>query len=151
VGYRLGSKRVYLNDHAGVDYFGAHLPGVPAHQELTWVYQSGRWVPVGARPFALVGAQPSPRALFTASASVSAARSGLRKQHLLVKVTNLSDIPQYQLQVYAYSRGRRGYVAAGAASVSELDPGVTQDLKLVLVGRTVADQIKVEAVPTILQ
>jgi hypothetical protein len=151
VGYVLGSKRVYLNDRAGLAYFGAHLPAVRAHQELTWVYRSGHAVPHGARPFARVGARPSPRALFTSDASVSAVRSGIRKQRLLVKVTNLSDIPQYQLQVYAYSRDEHGYVAAGAGSVGELDPGATQNLKLVLVGRTSANQIKVEAVPTILQ
>lgn len=151
VGYTRGSRRSYVNDVAGVGYFGAHLPAVHAHRELTWVYLSGRAVPAGARAFALVGPDESPPALFTAGAAVSAVRSGLRKSRLLVKVTNLSDIPQYQLQIYAYARGGRRYLAAGSATVGELDPGATDHLELQLVGRVRADQVKVEAVPTILQ
>jgi hypothetical protein len=151
VGYTLGSRRVYVNDAAGVGYFGAHLPPIKARQELTWVYRARHAVPAGARPFALVGAEPAPRARYTADASVRVVGSKLQKSRLRVKVTNLSDIPQYQLQVYAYSHGRHGYIAAGSSTVGELDSGQTRNLEVPLVGRYSSSQITVEAVPTILQ
>lgn len=151
VGYTLGSRRVYLNDRAGVGYFGAHVPPIKAHQRLTWVYRSGHTLPVGARPFALVGAHQSPQALYTADASVQTARPKLQKSILRIEVTNLSEIPQYQLQVYAYSRGRLGYAAAGSSTVGELDGGATRTVRVPLVGRPHSTQITVEAIPTILQ
>jgi hypothetical protein len=153
VGYRRDARRaVYLNAAAGLDYFSAHLPVVAARGSLTWVFTPTRKLPHNARPFAIVGTTPSvsgaaggrPPAIRVGTGAVSRGR-------LTVKVHNLSDIPQYQLPIYATAQRDGRTTAAGAATVQELDAGASQTLRLPLLGRTGNAPVRLEAAATIAQ
>lgn len=159
VGVRTGHRSRYLNLQSPAEdsYYDAHLPAVAAGATLTWVYATSRSLPALARPFATVGATPSvaaPRArrLPVVRASVSPARTGAGgKRQLAVALENLSTIPQYQLQVYAYVRSGDRYVAAGNLTVPHLGSQAHQTAKLALFGRAGDGPIRIEALPTIVQ
>jgi uncharacterized lipoprotein YmbA len=153
VGYeRPHRARVYLNAASGLRYFQAHLPAIPAHRSLTWIYTASRSLPRGARPFAVVGRRRSAPALLTEMD----VRIGVEYGHasatssVVVHLDNPSGVPQFELQVYVYARADGRYVAAGNATVSDLGAGDKQRVGITLVGEA-ASGLHVEAVPTILQ
>lgn len=152
VGYTSAGRGVLLNYGTSLGYFQAHLPAIRAGHRLTWVFTTGRRIPARAHPFARVGRRPAAPALLTEMniriAIGYRARAGART--LTVKLENPTSVPQYELQVYAYARQGGRYVAAGDATVAELGAGADDRLRLRLVG-TSSTQLRVQAVPTILQ
>jgi hypothetical protein len=180
VGVRVpGKPPRYLNAQSGREdfYFGAHLPVIAPGATLTWVYTLHRRLPAAARPIAIVGARPEPAVASSGdlpvvragarggavSRSGAGARGGTRArggagasntagaERLPVAVHNLSGVPQYQLQVYAFARRDGRYVAAGSLTVDELDGQASKTFQLGLVGRPGHGRVHVEALPTTLQ
>jgi hypothetical protein len=149
----------YLNRAAGLGYFKTHVAAVPARGSVTWVFTARRPRHLhqpGERPFAVVGdalrppttvARTLPRVRAVLSPTSSAAGNG----RLTVIVTNLSPVPQLELQLYAVARGRRGYAAAGSATVADLGTGSTTTTTIGLVGRPGGARIQLEALPTLFQ
>ncbi len=165
VGVRVaGRAPVYVNTQSGLEYFyfDAHLPVVPAKGTLTWVYTADRRLPAGARPFAIVGGEPSPPAAGSGSLPViratvhvparpPAAGSMSGTASLTVTLRNLSGVPQYQLPVYAVAQAAGRYVAAGDLTVVHLGSQSTKTLQLDLLGNLDDAPVQVEALPTIFQ
>jgi hypothetical protein len=153
VGYRRDAHHaVYLNGAAGLEYFSAHLPVVEAHGSLTWVFTPTRKLPRHARPFAIVGNTPSvPGAADGRPPAIRVGTDTDTRGRLTVNVHNLSDIPQYQLPVYAIAERDGRTTAAGAATVQELDAGASQTLRLPLLGRIGNAPVRLEAAATIAQ
>ena len=153
VGYRTAAGNdVYLNAGADLSYFDAHLPLIRAGRALTWVYTTQRRVPIGLSTFARIGSKRSVPALLT-ELSVHIAvgyRAASGGRSLSVRLRNATGVPQYELQVYAYATRDGHYVAAGSATVADLDSGASDRLRLPLVGSS-TNQLHVDAVPTILQ
>lgn len=153
VGYMTRQGRtVYLNSSANLSYFDAHLPAIRAGATLTWVYTTRRVVPVGVQTFARVGRRPATPARLTdmgvrIGVDYRAAANG---RSLTVRLQNSSGVPQYELQVYAYARRHGRYVAAGSASVADLDSGASDRLRLPLIGAP-TNNLQVAAIPTVLQ
>jgi hypothetical protein len=154
VGYTTaaGTATAWLNAGTGLGYFDAHLPAIRAGHDLTWVYITARQVPRGAHVFARVGQKPSaPARLTDLGVRIGLGYTGTSgRNSLAVKLQNTSGVPQYELQVYAYSRQGGHYVAAGNLTVADLGPGATDRLRLPLVG-SATSRLHVEAIPTILQ
>jgi hypothetical protein len=163
VGVRVSHKPPrYLNlqSPSEFSYYDAHLPAVAAGATLTWVYATAHRLPARARPFAIVGDVPSVAAtpasrlpVIRASASsttgpVAAKAAG---SQLAVVLRNLSTIPQYQLQVYAYALSGDRYVAAGNLTVPHLGSQARQTSKVPLLGRIDHARLQLEALPTIVQ
>jgi hypothetical protein len=161
VGVSVGRRRSrYLNLQSTAEdsYYDAHLPAVRAGATLTWVYAASRALPAHARPFAIVGATPSvatPRVrrlpMIRASASPTRARGGAVTGQLAIALQNLSSIPQYQMQIYAYAQVGDRYLAAGNLTVPHLGSQAHQTAKLALLGRVGHAPIRIEALPTIVQ
>jgi hypothetical protein len=163
VGARVGRRPpVYVNAWSALEdsYFTAHLPVVAARGRLTWVYTTHRHLPAHARPFALVGARPSPPAPTSSRPPVIEARvlrlhaGGGRRAgagRLAIALHNLSTIPQYQLQVYAFAQRGDRYVAAGSLTVPQLGGQASRTLTLGLLGSLDHARLQVEALPTISQ
>jgi hypothetical protein len=148
VGYTVGRRSVYANRGTSLPYFAAHLPALAGGKSITWVFTTTTRPPAGARLFARVGAKPAtaaPGGQPPALSAQVAARSGDR---LAVKVSNDSDIPQYQVPLFAFVRRGRGIVAAGTHTIAELAAGATTTISLPLVGPAGASPV-VEALPTI--
>jgi hypothetical protein len=148
-------KRRYLNDLAGLPYFGAHIPAIAAGGSLTWVFSTRRRLPAGAHPFALVGVPSAP---LPAGGSVLPALSADqvrtvgpqgRSGGLMVAVRNDSGIPQYQLPVYAYVRSPRGFLAAGSATIAQLASNSSARLRVHLLGGAAAGPVQLEVPPTV--
>jgi len=152
---RAGGKRLYLNASAGLPYFANHLPGVAARGTLRWVFTTTHKVAAGARAFALVGPPPQPpltsvHSLPEITARVlGPSRFAHGAQELRLVVHNLSSVTQYQLQVYGYAVGGRGYVAAGGATVFSLSGDSSTTVRLRLVGRPDRALVQVSASATI--
>lgn len=156
VGFRLaGGRRVYVNAQSPLElsYFDAHLPAVTARGTLTWVYTTARRIPAHARPFALVGPVAAPAAPPTGRLPAISARApaATTTSELPVALRNLSGVPQYQLQVYAFARSAGRYVAAGSLTVPHLGSQSSRTLTLGLLGRPRGARVEVEALPTIFQ
>jgi len=153
VGYRPRprGRPMYLNAGSDLTYFDAHLPAVAAGGSLTWVWATGRRLPRGARPFALVGAGAAVPG--SAVGSPPVIRTGvpvIRGAGLVtVAVRNLSGVPQYQLPVYAIAERAGRTVAAGVQTLPALDGGADQTVRLRLLGRPGQAPVRVEAPPTI--
>jgi hypothetical protein len=150
-----GGRVVYLNAGANVDYFKTHLASIAARGSATWVFTTRRPLPAGMTPIALVGARPTvpattvrslPRIAVAAAVPTSTTKGGLR-----VRVTNLSAVPQYQLQVYALELARGRYVAAGQATISHLGTGTSETLEMTIIGDHRAPSVELEAMPTMFQ
>ena len=158
VGVRTANRRQYLNAQSGREnfYFGAHLPVIGPRRTMTWVYSIARRLPPSAKPFAIVGADPSPRVATVAEPPLIEARTapsqrGARARALRIAVRNLSSVPQYQLQVYAVARNQGHYVAAGSLTIAQLDGQMSKTFDLGLVGRADRGDVELEALPTTLQ
>ena len=63
---------------------------------------------------------------------------------------NLSDVPQYQLQLYAVARSGGRYLAAGNVKVPHLGSQSARTVRLRVVGNLGRAAVAVEALPTIL-
>ena len=154
VGYQpAAGPQVYLNSAANLLYFQAHLPAIAARHSLIWVYTTAKRLPSGVQPFAAVGRKPSPPALLTETDVRIAVsyRHVVSSSAVTVHLDNTSNVPQYQLQVYAYA-GRAGrYFVAGNLTVPELDGGSHQVVRLRLVSSEPSANLRVVAIPTILQ
>jgi hypothetical protein len=163
VGVRVAHKPPrYLNlqSPSEFSYYDAHLPAVAAGGTLTWVYATARRLSARARPFAIVGDVPSVAAgpasrlpLIRASASSTLGDEGANAagSQLAVVLHNLSTIPQYQLQVYAYALSGDRYVVAGNLTVPHLGSQARQTSKVALLGRVNHARLQIEALPTIVQ
>jgi hypothetical protein len=162
VGVRVGHKPPrYLNVRSPSEfsYYDAHLPAVAAGGTLTWVYATARRLPARARPFAIVGDVPSvaapagrlPVIRASASSTLGHVAANAAGSQLAVVLHNLSTIPQYQLQVYAYALSGDRYVAAGNLTVPHLGSQARQMSKVGLLGRVNHARLQIEALPTIVQ
>jgi hypothetical protein len=149
-------RDTYLNAAPNTFYFENHLASIGARREETWVFTSTRKLPAGARPFAAVGprstvpattVQTLPQIDVTTASPTSA--NGARR--LLVKVTNASAVPQYQLQIYAFGLERGRYVAAGGTTLPHLGTETSETLSLSLIGTRRPTSIELEALPTMFQ
>ena len=153
VGYsRVGGSNVYLNAGVNLSYFEAHLPALKAGRSLVWVYTTAHALPAGSRLFARVGLKPAaPARLTEMNVGVEVNYGpGTDRDSLSIRLYNRTSVPQYQLQVYAYATRGEHYVAAGNATVADLEGGARLHLELALVGSPTSD-LHVEAIPTILQ
>jgi hypothetical protein len=152
-----GGRRVYLNAAANVDYFKAHLASIGARGSVTWVFTTPRRLPVSAAPFAVVGARASvpPTAVRALPridvAQAQAPTASSRGWRLRVRVSNVSAVPQYELQVYAVGLERGRSVAAGRATIGQLGTGSSQTLSLSLLGDRRPRAVELQALPTIFQ
>ncbi len=152
-----GDRRVYLNSHSGqeLSYFDAHLPRIAAGSSVTWVFATPHPVPLGARPFALVGAHPAPVVSATATAPaigvhVTATHAGARgRTWLTVTLRNNTSVPQYQMPVYAVARRGRRAVAAGQLIVPHLGTQRSLSLRVPIQGSLQHARLSVAALPTI--
>jgi hypothetical protein len=153
VGYTAASGlRVYLNSGTDLQYFQAHLPVIAAGKRLTWIYTSVKKMPIGVRPFALIGAKPAVSARLTETdVRIHLDYGYASGSHTVtVHLDNPTSVPQYQLQLYAYASAGSGYGAAGNTTVEDLGAGSKQKVTLALVG-TAGRNLRVQAIPTILQ
>ena len=157
VGVRSGRhvRRVF-NAGSTAAYFRSHLPAVAAGSQTSWVLTGDARLPAGARPFAVVGESPSAparprrslppmRVIRVPGVGGTASPQG----PLTILVSNLSSIPQYQLQVYAIGRRSGRLVAAGALTVPVLAAGARVRVRLHLVGSSARTRLQLQAFPTI--
>jgi hypothetical protein len=144
-------RRVYLNGSAGLSYFDTHVPAIASRSALTWVFAPVRRLRPVARLFANVGhfasvTLPRPLAL---PRIVIVSVPGSRGPDVGASVRNRSSIPQFQLEVYAIARRRGRYAAAGTATIGQLSPGSSAELRLHLLGTPAGTSVLLEAPPTI--
>lgn len=155
VGVEAGHRPpIYANTQSPLEfsYFDAHLPVVAAGSTLTWVYTTGRRLPAHARPFARVGDQPAPPAPGGTRLPVIRATSrAAGTSTVAIALRNVSGVPQYQLQVYAFAQTHGRYVAAGNLTVAHLGTGSVKGVALGLVGRAGTAPVQIETLPTIFQ
>jgi hypothetical protein len=166
VGVRVGTKPpMYLNSQSPqeLSYFDAHLPVVAAGGMLTWVYTTDRHLPAHARPFAIVGGEPNPAvprvdqlpviraSALTGTPGTAGSESSSGASKLAIALHNLSGVPQYQLQVYAFAQTAGRYVAAGGITVAHLGSQGSKTLHLGLLGSLDHARLQIEALPTIFQ
>jgi hypothetical protein len=150
VGYTLADgARTYLNEGDSLGYFDSHTPVITAGGHLVWVFTAARAVPRRARPFALVGATASAAAHPSAQLPQITAAGRNRGGRLEVALDNRSDVPQYQLPVYAVAQRAGRYVAAGDATIVHLGTGSSATVELPLLGSLSRATVQVEAPPTI--
>jgi hypothetical protein len=124
-----------LNSGKTFTYAQTRAPALDPGEETTWVFQSDKPLPAGA-PFARVGMPPSP-VLATADSlpGIEATQAAAPANSTLsVKITNKSDIPQYDLEVYAGAKKGRRYVAAGATGVEHLGSNESTTVDVPLTG-----------------
>jgi hypothetical protein len=124
-----------LNSGKTFTYGQTRAPALDPGEETTWVFQSDKPLPAGA-PFARVGTPPSP-ALATAGSlpGIEASQaSPPANSTLSVKITNKSDIPQYDLEVYAAAKKGQRYVLAGATAVEHVGSNGSTTVDVPLTG-----------------
>lgn len=166
VGVEIGDRRrIYLNARSTLEYsyFDAHLPVVAPGGTLTWVYTTDRRLPAQASPFAVVGVVPSPPVPGSGDLPVVRARAlagagrprgdrrGSGAPQLAISLRNLSGVPQYQMQVYAFAQRGSRYVAAGSRTILYLGSQAGTTLRLGLLGSLDHARLHIEALPTIFQ
>jgi hypothetical protein len=152
VGYRLRGHHVrYINIAAGGQYFDSHLPPLRAGQQLVWVLSPARSLPRGARPVVVIGSRPATHSEVTLTHTPVRLKVDNRGSSLSIAVTNLTGVEQENLLLYAYVKEAGRYRQAGSATITELDPGASERMRLALVGGGSTSAVRVDAVPTILQ
>jgi hypothetical protein len=110
---------------------------------------------VGARPFAKVGVAGSPpsttvNVLAQIDASATRLRGGTRGHRALrIGISNLSSVPQYELQVYAVATRGSRVLAAGRGALAHLGTRARAEIDLVLTGNPDGARVAVGALPTI--
>jgi hypothetical protein len=122
-----------LNSGKTFTYAQTRAPALDPGEETTWVFQATKPLPAGA-PFARVGMPPSPALATPDSLPGIEARTASvpTNSTLSVKITNKSDIPQYDLAVYAVAKKAQRYVEAGTGELEHLgsNGGTTIDVPL---------------------
>jgi hypothetical protein len=119
-------------------YAQTRAPALDPGEEGTWVFHPKKPLPAGA-PFARVGEPPSPALASTdelpqleAISPISDANSA--NTTLSVRITNKSDIPQYDLEVYAVATKGKDYAAAGVAPIEHLGSNGDATVEVPLTG-----------------
>ncbi len=133
VGVGRGDAEQLLNAKPGLPYFDTHLPAIAAGKSQVWVLPVKGAVPEG-RPFARVGRATAPAPTGVESLPQLTATGSQAASGLAAELRNPSDVPQEQLQVYAWSTSGGRIVSAGRASVRSLSPGAKAALKIRLAG-----------------
>jgi hypothetical protein len=140
----VGIGRRYVNERRGLDYFQTRVAAIAPHGQVRWVFATHGQVPKHGRPFARVGTQDAPRAV----AAAALPRISVSGEAGHARLTNRSGIPQYNLPVYALVRRGGRYVAAGRATVEELDHHAS--VAIPMRGKP-GGPVELEALPTILR
>lgn len=142
----------YVNLEGGIRYFQSHIPALAPGEKATWVFSTKKDVPEG-EPFAKVGAPADPPLTtaddlpdIEATRTVAATKG---EATIEVDVRNASDIPQYEVEIYASAEHHGKVIAAGSASIAELDAGMSESVKVALVGDPGDAAVDVFVPPTI--
>jgi hypothetical protein len=160
-------RRTPLDGGRGLDWFQTHVPAIGAGETTTWVYTTRRALPDG-RPYAIAGAASEPLARHAAgtlpaiAARVVPAGDGARPRGrsrrraggpatVRVALVNRSDVPQYDVQVYAVVRDGGRVLAAGSAAVGHLGARGRAAVRVALVGAPGRHPVRVHALPTIFE
>lgn len=143
----VGVGRRYVNARHGLDYFQTRIAAIAPHGRVRWVFATRRPVPERGRPFARVGEPSAPRAV----PGGALPRIAVAGDAAHARLTNRSDIPQYNLPVYALVRDGGRYVAAGRATVEELAKHGAATVAIPLRGAKPRGTVELEALPTILR
>lgn len=149
VGIRGNGQPRLVNAKRHLNWFQTHVPAIPAGGTVTWVYKGVRGVKAGDRAFAKVGVPPRP-ALSSASSlpRIDVAPVPGRDAKRRISVENVSDVPQYGLQVYAFAQQGGRYVAAGKTEIEHLGTGQQVTVAIPLTGSARKRPLRVEAIPT---
>jgi hypothetical protein len=145
----------YLNGSADEDYFQNHVAAIGPRSDATWVFTSRHSIQAGAQPFAKVGIAGVPpsttvRVLPRIEASAAPVRAGARRRSTLpVEISNLSPVPQYELQVYAVATRSGRVLAAGRGAIVHLGTRSRAAIVLTLTGNPDGASVEVDALPTI--
>lgn len=153
VGLRGSDGRARLvNAKRRLDWFQTHVPAIPAGGTVTWVYKGVRDAKPGDRAFAKVGVARRP-ALSSASSlpPIEATPEPGRGAKRRVAVENVSDVPQYGLQVYAFAKRGGRYVAAGKTEIEHLGTGKKVTVAVPLTGFARKRPLRAEAIPTMFE
>jgi hypothetical protein len=140
-----------LNSGKTFTYGQTRAPALDPGEETTWVFQSDKPLPAGA-PFARVGTPPSPPLATTGSlpgieADPAPGVSAAANSTLSVKITNKSDIPQYDLEVYAAARKGQRYVVAGTTGVEHLGSNGSTTVDVPLTGDAKGTRVQLFIAP----
>jgi len=148
---RDGQSRL-VNAKRHLNWFQTHVPAIPADGTVTWVYKGVRDLKAGDRAFAKVGVPLRP-ALSSASSlpQIDAVPAPGRNAKRRVSVENVSDVPQYGLQVYAFAQQGERYVAAGKTEIEHLGTGQQVTVAVPLTGSARKRPLRVEAIPTMFE
>lgn len=163
VGVRTRDGRVErLNSKGYLGWFQTHAPAIPAGGRVTWVFRSSHVPAPGDRPFAKVGLPAQP--LISSADSLppikavllegggNERKAGKKPRNTTpVSVENVSDVPQYGLQVYALARVGGRYVAAGKVAIEHLGTGQRVDTEIPLAGSAQKHRVRVHTIPTIFE
>jgi hypothetical protein len=139
-----------VNAGANVPYFQSHAPAIAPGGQATWVYVSHR--PIGSnRAFVRVGTgvKPPTRAGHVSELTVSdpsATGSSARAQ-----ISNVTGIPQYDLDVYAVATKGGRPVAAGRTNLVHLGVDASSSPIVPLVGDAKGAHVQVFAPQTLFQ
>jgi len=141
-----------VNAKRHLNWFQTHVPAIPAGGTVTWVYKGVRGAKAGDRAFAKVGVTPRPP-LSSASSlpQIDVTPAPGRDAKRRVSVENVSDVPQYGLQVYAFAQQGGRYVAAGKAEIEHLGTGKQVTVAVPLTGSARKRPLRVEAIPTMFE
>ena len=153
VGLRAANgRRTQLDGGGELGWFRTHVPAIGAGASTTWVFTARRPLPAGT-PYAIAGAtggavvsHASGALPAIAARAVSRARNGV-----VVAIVNRSEIPQYDVQVYAVARDGGRVLAAGAASIAHLGTHEGTRVRVALVGAAGRHTVRVFALPTIFE
>jgi hypothetical protein len=153
VGVRDGGGETVLNAGKTLPYFQSHAPALAPGGKTTWVFRSEKPLPAGGAAFAKVGVagpQPLTEPSRLPDVSVSAA-SPVTNSTLSVTIRNNTDVPQYDLEVYATAKKGRSYVAAGQTAVEHIGSDSSATVELPLIGEPKGARIELFTSPTYFQ
>lgn len=150
-----GGKDEYVNLERGTSYFQSHVASIAPDDDATWIFASKKEIPDG-KPFAKVGAPEDPpltvaESLPSLEVSQRPEAGGKDGGTLQVEVANSSDVPQYELELYAWAEDGKKLLAAGTADVAELEGGAKATVRLPLVGDPGKAPVEVFVPPTIFE
>jgi hypothetical protein len=149
---RADGSRLTLNGGRSLDWFQTHVPAIDAGETTTWVFVPRRRELPAGRPWALAGAVGAAQARAGALPAIAAsAAPAALPRALRVSLVNRSDVPQYDVQVYAVARAHGRVVAAGATRVGHLGSRGHAGTRVALVGAPGDHTVRVHALPTIFE
>jgi hypothetical protein len=162
VGLRaVDGRRTQLNGGGELDWFRTHVPAIGAGATATWIFTAHRPLAAGT-PYAIAGA--TGRAVVSHASGalpaiaarvvpepVRGRRGAGTRGGVSVAIVNRSEIPQYDVQVYAVARDGARVLAAGAASIAHLGTHEATRVRVALVGAAGRHTVRVFALPTIFE